>query len=62
MAEAESKVIYGVRTLSDIRESGYELEGRVSINWKKHRGFTSSQLFKLEDGKLVDVAIIFVCN
>jgi hypothetical protein len=48
---------YGIRTMSNIRQSGYELEGYVSINGKKYSCFTSSQLFEV-NGKLIDVAII----
>ena len=53
-----SKISYGIRTLTNLRQSGYELEGRVSINGKKYSAFTSSQLFELPDGKLIDVAVI----
>lgn len=51
------KTFYGVRTLTNIRQGGYELEGYVSINGKKHSAFTSSELFEV-DGKLINVAII----
>jgi hypothetical protein len=54
--------VYGVRTLSHVRESGYALEGRVKVGGKSYRGFTSSQLFQRPDGSLVDVAVIHVCN
>lgn len=68
-AERESETIYGMRTLSKCRESGYCLEGRVSVNGKTVRGFTSSQLFEVTDsplnqyGKrhLIDVATIHAC-
>jgi hypothetical protein len=53
-----NKTAYGIRTLTAIRQSGYELEGRVSIGGRKYSAFTSSQLFELPDGRLVDVAII----
>ena len=53
--------IFGVGTLSKPKQSGYQLEGRVSLNGKKYRGFTSSQLFELPDGHLVAIATIFVC-
>ncbi len=59
-AECDEVVAYGMRALSALREDGYCLDGRVSINGKKYRGFTSSQLFEI-DGKLVDVATIHVC-
>lgn len=53
-----SKTAYGVRTLTNIRQGGYELEGRVSIKGKKYTAFASSQLFELPDGRLIDVATI----
>ena len=59
-AEQESETLYGVRTLSAAHESG-SLEGRVSVNGRKVRGFTSSQLFKLPDGRLINVATIHAC-
>lgn len=54
-------VLYGIRTLTNVRQSGYELEGTVSVNGNKYRGFTSSCLFQREDGSLVSVATIHVC-
>lgn len=54
--------IYGVRTMGSIHQSGYELEGRVSVNGKKYRAFTSSQLFELPNGNLVNAAIIHACG
>lgn len=50
--------VYGKRTLSKVRQSGHELEGRISINGKQCRGFTSSQLFELPNGKLINAATI----
>ena len=50
--------VYGIRIMGNCRQSGYELEGYVSINGKKYSAFTSSQLFELPDGKLIDVATI----
>lgn len=66
-SQRESKTVYGMRTLSACRSSGYQLEGRVSVNGRngrngrKVRGFTSSQLFELPDGKLINVATIHAC-
>lgn len=54
--------VYGERTLTNVRESGYVLEGRVSIDGRKYRGFTSSALFERPDGSLVSVATIHVCT
>lgn len=56
-----SETVYGVRTLSRPVQSGHVLEGRVSVNGRSVRGFTSSQLFELPDGHLVDVATIHAC-
>jgi hypothetical protein len=55
--KCEEITLYGLRKLSQIKQSGYALEGRVSIRGKKYTAFTSSQLFEVE-GKLIDVAII----
>jgi hypothetical protein len=49
---------YPMRQLSRPTESGYHLEGRVSRAGRKRSAFTSSQLFQLPDGRLVDVATI----
>lgn len=54
--------VYGMRTLHKPRESGHELEGSVSIDGKKFRAFTSSQLFERPDGSLIDVATLYVCK
>ena len=51
------KTVYGLRTMTNIRQSGYELEGYVSINGKKHSCFTSSDLFEV-NGKLINVSTI----
>jgi hypothetical protein len=48
--------IYGVRKSSRVRQSGYDLEGYVSIGGKQRSCFTSSVLFEREDGSLVSVA------
>ena len=49
--------IYGVRTMGQIRPSGYALEGYVSIGGKKYTCFTATQMFEV-NGKLIDVAVI----
>jgi len=59
--ERESETAYGKRTLTNLRESGHQFEGQVSVNGRKVRGFTSSQLFELPDGKLINVATIHAC-
>jgi hypothetical protein len=51
--------LHGARTLSGAKESGYNLEGTVSIEGQKRSAFTSSIMFQIiETGKLVDVAVI----
>lgn len=50
--------IYGDRQLSNPRQSGYDLEGYVSVEGKKLSAFTSSILFELPDGILIDVGCI----
>lgn len=52
-------IVHGLRSLDNARESGYAMEGKVSIGGKKYRAFTSSQMFKV-NGKLADVAILYV--
>lgn len=54
--------VFGIRTMSKPRESGYVLEGRVAIESKSYRAFTSSKMFTREDGSLCDVAILYVCG
>lgn len=54
--------VYGKRVLSHPRESGYQLEGSVSIGGKSFRAFTSSQLFELPNGKLINAATIHACD
>ena len=54
--------VFGHRTLTNVKESGYALDGRVSISGKRYRAFTSSTLFELPNGKLINVAILHVCG
>ena len=54
--------VFGHRRMTAPRESGYNMEGRVSIGGKKYRAFTSSKLFEREDGLLCEVAVLVVCN
>jgi hypothetical protein len=53
--------IFGYRNMHHPKESGYQMEGKVSIGGKKVRAFTSSRLFERPDGSLIDVAILVVC-
>ncbi len=59
--DGEPMRVYGLRTLTNVRESGHDLEGKVSLHGKRYRGFTTSVLFQLPDGKLISVAAIHVC-
>jgi hypothetical protein len=54
--------VYGPRVLSNVRQGGHELEGRVSIGGKSYRGFTSSGLVELPGRRLVSVGVIHVCG
>lgn len=60
--ETGALIVWGHRQLSKPREDGYCMAGGVSVAGKTKRAFTSSMLFELPDGKLVDVAIIHVCS
>lgn len=51
------KTVYGIRTMTNVRESGYCLEGYVSIKGKKYSCFSSSELFEI-NGKLINVSVI----
>lgn len=51
--------IYGKRTLTDIKQDGYALFGRVSIGGKKHRAFTSNRIFE-KNGKLISVSVLHI--
>jgi hypothetical protein len=54
------KTVYGVRSLSNLKQSGYCLDGTVSINGRKYKAFTSSELFEV-NGRLINVAVIHAC-
>lgn len=54
-------IFHGIRTLSGAKESGYQLEGRVSVAGEKHRAFTSSLLVRLPSGELVSLGVLYVC-
>jgi len=59
--DCDAQVIYGSRSLCNVKDLGYELGGQVSINGRKHRGFTGNVLIELPDGKLINLAVIHVC-
>lgn len=48
---------FGMRTMTNIRQSGYNIEGYVSIKGKKYTCFDSSVLIEV-NGKLINVACI----
>ncbi len=53
-------MVYGDGNLLSPRESGYQMEGYVSVDGRRVSAFTSSQLFRGPDGKLFDVAILYM--
>lgn len=53
--------IFGKRKLSKTSPIGHQLEGTVHVKGGRYRAFTSSQLFQLPSGDLIDVAILHVC-
>lgn len=62
LAMTLSGKIFGMRKMHHPKESGYNLEGRVSISGKKYRAFTSSSMFEREDKSLINVAVLVVCG
>ncbi len=53
-------IVYGDRSLIGARESGYHMEGHVNVDGRRVSAFTASQLFRGPDGKLFDVAILYM--
>jgi hypothetical protein len=52
--------LWGKRTMRNLRESGYQLEGRLSLRGKTVSGYTGGQMFQLPDGTLLETAAIHV--
>lgn len=52
--------VIGLRTMHDLRESGYSTDGRVSVRGVKRSAFTSDLLYQRPDGTLGKCAIIHV--
>jgi len=50
-----------VRSMARPRPMGYDMEGKISLGGVKVRAFTSSQLFELPDGKLINAFVLFAC-
>lgn len=60
LAMDKDGTIYGLRTMSDVQENGYFLDGRVSIDGVRRKAFTSDALFLDASGKLVKIAVLHV--
>ena len=58
----ESITLYGSRVMGNLSQSGYHMEGRVSIKGRKVSAFTSSQLWQLPDGRLFETSVIHCRN
>lgn len=54
----DNYTLHGDRSLIKPKQSGYDMEGHVSIDGIKHSAFTSSILFELPNGKLINVAVL----
>jgi len=52
--------LWGKRTMRNLRGSGYQLEGRLSLRGKTVSGYTGGQMFQLPDGTLLETAAIHV--
>lgn len=57
-AQMATVTFHGKRTMHGPKESGYHLEGRVSLKGNKVSAFTSSQMFRLPDGTLLESKVI----
>lgn len=57
----DTLTVVGIRSIDRPRSLGYAMEGKCSLNGRKFRSFTSSQLFELPDKRLINVAIIHIC-
>ena len=61
MTKIDQVEIIGKRTLSNVRQGGYDLTGQVSFKGKKHAAVTSSIMIEVE-GKLIDCSCISIIN
>ena len=52
--------VWPPRTMTNIRQCGYNIEGWASLGGKKVSCFSSSIMFETPDGGLIDCAAIFV--
>jgi hypothetical protein len=56
------KAFFPARTMHAPRSCGYDLEGRIPFAGRKASAFTTSQMFELPDGRLVEVATLHLCR
>lgn len=59
---ATRKAFWPARKCGNPKSMGCDMEGTISLGGKRRHVFTSSQLFELPDGRLVDVATLHLCN
>lgn len=52
--------LFGMRCLTDIKQDGYSCFGRVSVGGKMYRAFTTSALFRREDGALISAGVLML--
>jgi hypothetical protein len=60
--QIDAYTLHGDRSLLNPRQSGYQMEGSVSVDGRRFRAFTTDTLFQLPCGKLVSVACLHVCK
>lgn len=53
-----SYTLCGFRTMSNIQQSNYHLEGRVSVEGVKRKAHTSSVICRLPNGTLLETATV----
>lgn len=54
--------VYGRRTMTNWKQTGFEAEGVASVDGRKRRVFTSSKLFQLPDGSLISASVLHLGN
>jgi hypothetical protein len=52
---------YGLRTLSKVKYAAFHLEGKVTLDGRAVRGFTTFQMFVLPNGLLLNIDVIHAC-
>ena len=58
--ETGQACFWPARTLADLRQNGYAMDGRVSLGGVKRSAFTSSYFFEVDGGGYFEAASIFV--